>query len=99
MSSTGRKELMVAGVVEEGFVEGLLMPVDVVVVAGLWALDEEVPVPVPVLLVKIEVYGRLKSSKRSARRGWWKWMWFGEESLDWFWFLCVSCLFLFLFLF
>lgn len=82
---------MVAGVVEEGFEEGLLT-VDVVAAvaaaAGLGPLDEEVPVPV--LLVKIDVYGRLKSSKRSARRGWWKWMWFGEESLDWLWMICVS---------
>lgn len=86
MSSIGRKE---------GMLDGLLL---LLLLLLLWLAEvlfapmfvEEFglldPGPEPVSLDWLaecwEMFGRLKSSKTSARRGWWKWMYVAEESLD-----------------
>ena len=67
MSSIGKKDGILDGLVEL-FMEEELFPA---------------PASLDWLAANCEVFGRLKSSNTSARRGWWKWMYVAEESLDW----------------
>lgn len=83
MSSMGRKEGIEEGRAEEPYVTPAAgaEPAGAAVVtpAGwlwrVWGLDD---------VDAGEVWGRVNSSKTSARRGWCMWMCVAEESLLWF---------------